>query len=56
MAWIELPGRRKAKEKHYYDSSTNRFRAIFTIAHHHYKNDGDEFDVRQINGKNNNNG
>ena len=41
MAWIELPAKRKQKEKHYYDSDTNRFQAVFTIHDQHYKDETD---------------
>ena len=39
MAWVELPGKRSQKAKHYYDSDTNKFQAVFTIHDQHYKDD-----------------
>jgi hypothetical protein len=36
VAWIELSERRNKKEKHYYDSDTNKFQAVLTVHDQHY--------------------
>jgi len=41
MAWIELPGRRTQKAKHFYDDVTGKFQAVLTIHDQHYKDDAD---------------
>lgn len=41
--WIELTERRGQKEKHFYDSDTNKFRAVLTIHDQHFKDDFDDW-------------
>ena len=43
MALIEQVARRGRKEKHYYDTDTNKYRAEFTIHDRHYKDENDQW-------------
>jgi len=36
MAWVEDTGKRSANAKHFYDASTGKWRADFTIHHQHF--------------------